>query len=444
MFDVHSPRVDLGRLTESLRQAVEMPIAPEDNALGRSRLVERARLQSPKVVQPTLRVRWALGALMAAATVAIWFSVHSRPLTYEINGGYRSESGYVSVSPNGSAVVKFSDGSTINAAAGTRLRVEDARPDGARVVVERGMFSAHIRHELGTSWQFIAGPLDVRVVGTAFTLSWDPAREEMNLTLQEGAVEVKSPLGRGPFFVRKGQHFQALLPSHSITLSDYADTPNTLAPASAATVTVIEPAATVFEQMTPGNTAVEPVSTPMLQGQRTKQALPRETPDTGNSASKLATSAPETWTSLASRGRFQDVVAAAEAKGIDVSLHAGSVSDIRALADAARYTDRSDLAEKSLQTLRQRATGAQRSAAAFLLGRLYQSRGQTATAKIWYETYLREAPSGEYAADALAGAMLATARTTGNASAQPLAMQYLQRYPNGVHAAAAQKIANGQ
>lgn len=444
MFDVHPPRVDLGRLTESLRQAVEMPITSEVNELGRNRLVEQARLPSLKAVRPTRRTQWAIGALMAAATVAIWFTVHSRPLTYEIKGGYRSESGYLSVSPNGTAAVEFSDGSSINAAAGTRLRVEDARRDGARVVIERGVFSAHIRHQHDTSWQFIAGPLDVRVVGTAFTLSWDPAREEMNLTLQEGAVEVKSPLGRGPFFVRKGQHFQALLPSHSITLSDSADTPNAITPANAATATVSEPTATAVEQMTPEETFVEPESTPMLQGQRTKQALPHEAPNASDSASKSAPSAPETWTSLASRGRFQDVVAAAETKGIDASLHAGSVGDIRALADAARYTGRSDLAEKSLQTLRQRATGSQRSAAAFLLGRLYESRGQPATAKNWYEAYLREAPSGEYAADALAGAMLATARTIGNASAQPLAMQYLQRYPNGVHAAAAKKIANGQ
>jgi TolA-binding protein len=114
------------------------------------------------------------------------------------------------------------------------------------------------------------------------------------------------------------------------------------------------------------------------------------------------------------------------------------------VADAARYTQRSDLAERCLLAIRQRAAaGPQRAAAAFLLGRTDEAIGRFTAANTWYQTYLAESPNGEFAADSLAGALRATARLRGNAAARPLAMQYLQRYPNGVHAATARKTLQG-
>ena len=157
---------------------------------------------------------------------------------------------------------------------------------------------------------------------------------------------------------------------------------------------------------------------------------------------KVGSARADSWQSLVSRGRFQSVVEAAEARGVDSCLSACSLGDVRALADAARYTGRFDVAEKSLLAIRQRASaGGQRSAAAFLLGRTSESRGQMSVASTWYDTYLSESPNGEFAADALAGKMRVTVRTQGTAAARPLAMQYLQRYPNGVHADTARKIA---
>jgi TolA-binding protein len=159
-------------------------------------------------------------------------------------------------------------------------------------------------------------------------------------------------------------------------------------------------------------------------------------------AVKGSNSRQDSWQTLVSRGQFQAVVAAAEARGIDACLQSCGVSDVRALADAARYTGHSSIAEQSLLAIRQRApAGNQRSAAAFLLGRTSESGGQAASANGWYDNYLAESPNGEFAADALAGKMRVTVQTQGNAAARPLAMQYLQRYPNGVHADIARKIA---
>jgi len=111
------------------------------------------------------------------------------------------------------------------------------------------------------------------------------------------------------------------------------------------------------------------------------------------------------------------------------------------LSDAARYTGKSDLAEQSLRALRTRFGRAPEGhAAAFLLGRLRESQGANSDAKTWYDTYLHESPGGAYAAEALAGKMRAVLKTDGSAAAEPLAQEYLKRYPTGVHAGTARGI----
>ena len=429
MTNIDSSDAALRSLTELAQQATQLPVPSEIHALGRNRVVAQARLLVLQVKHPVHARMWSLCgvAAAAAALVVVWFVARLRPITYEISGGYQFESGYVSVPLDRSSSVKFSDGSSINAQPGTRLRVEGAHHDGARVIVERGEIEAKIQHGRSTSWQFISGPFEVRVIGTAFTLGWEPSREEVNLTLQEGAVEVTSPLGRGPFVVRKGQHFQASLLNRSVTLNETSDQLAAAAPS-----------------------APNPQPPPSAQGPATAVDLPpQERPRVAQAVvatvAKPNPAPTESWSNWVSHGHFQDVVTAAESMGIDTCLSSCSLSDVRALADAARYTSRSSLAERALLTIRQRATGgSQRSAAAFLLGRLGESQGQLAAASTWYEVYLGEAPSGEFAADSLAGQMRTTARLKGNAAARPLAMQYLQRYPNGVHAATASKITNAQ
>jgi hypothetical protein len=277
--------------------------------------------------------------------------------------------------------------------------------DGARVLLERGSAIALVHHGKTSSWLFVAGPFEVHVVGTRFNLTWDPSKEEVNLALDEGAVELKSPLGQGPFVVRKGQKFHASLLTQTVRMEDK------LSPTPSASQTIGTP-----EQFTAPATEPAKIKSPLAHY--------------------------DSWQRLVTRGRFQNVVAAAEARGIDNCLNSCSILDIRALADAARYVGRTDLAERGLVAIRQRASGgSQRSAAAFLLGRTSESRDQVSIANTWYDTYLTESPNGEFAADALAGKMRVAVWMHGSAAAKPLAMQYLQRYPSGVHVDTARKIA---
>ena len=150
----------------------------------------------------------------------------------------------------------------------------------------------------------------------------------------------------------------------------------------------------------------------------------------------------ESWQELLTRGDFESIVIGASARGLDACISGCPAGDLRSLADAARYTGRGELAEKCLLALRQRfPTGAHAAAAAFMLGRTHETRNQPTTAQRWYETYLAESPDGEFAAEALAGKMRAVTTTRGPSAAKPLALEYLRRYPQGVHVKTARKIA---
>ena len=434
MPDTIQNEVLVSKLGDLAREMAEAPVSEHVHVEGRNRILAAVDSEMvPRRVIP-LRMKITLGvfAAAAAALLVFWSASRLQPITYDITGGSGFDSGYLSASPDRAALIRFSDGSSINASPGSRLRVDSTTTDGARVLLERGAAEVQVHHGRASHWLFVAGPFEVQVVGTRFNLMWDPAKEEVDLSLDEGAVRLKSPLGQGPFEVRKGQKFHASLLNRTIRMEDQSGGISQVADrAVTAELPTREPPPTERPQTgsVPENRPTNDAPSPAANRPQPGQVRP------------VLGARQDSWQALVSHGRFQAVVDAAESRGIDNCLQTCSLTDVRALADAARYTGHSGVAEKSLLAIRQRApAGSQRSSAAFLLGRTSESRGQAAAASSWYDNYLAESPSGEFAADALAGKMRVTVQTQGNAAAKPLAMQYLQRYPNGVHADSARKI----
>jgi TolA-binding protein len=312
--------------------------------------------------------------------------------------------------------VEFTDGSTLRAEPGSRLRVDDPKSNGARVLIERGRAEVNIAHRAGSDWSFLGGPFEVRVTGTRFALDWDPASEVLELGMLEGSVEVHGPLG-GAVTVRAGQRFRAELAARRMTVVDSTEELAAIeAPSSAA----------------PELPADE---SPELDLPATPESARKHAPPAAPATVR------ESWPKLVANGEFDSVVQQANERGLDACLKTCGASDLRALADAARYTNRGEVAERALMALRQRFAGSGESrAAAFLLGRLYEGRGATEKAESFYQTYLSEAPSGALAAEALAGKMRTILAARGRAAAEPVARDYLSRYPEGVHAKPARRI----
>lgn len=171
-----------------------------------------------------------------------------------------------------------------------------------------------------------------------------------------------------------------------------------------------------------------------------------------DSAAVPATTAPAVASSLApppqpslrqllERGEAAKVIERVERMGVSTCLSTCSAADLEALADAARYTGRGDLAARVLPVQRQRFPGTDAAAtAAFLLGRSAQGAGSDAEASRWYATYLRERPGGALAGEAQ-GRSMQLAHRSGDASrARALAESYLRSAPTGTYAKEAREI----
>jgi len=140
------------------------------------------------------------------------------------------------------------------------------------------------------------------------------------------------------------------------------------------------------------------------------------------------------WGARVSRGESQAVLAEAEQIGFEATLAGADGADLAAFADAARYSGRPDLADRALVETRRRFPGGARAqAAAFLLGRAADDRGDTSSGLGWFRRYLIDAPHGPFASEALGRQMIAVEKLRGRSAAAPLAAEYLRRFPNGTY-----------
>ena len=145
------------------------------------------------------------------------------------------------------------------------------------------------------------------------------------------------------------------------------------------------------------------------------------------------------WADELASGNWDRILEDVERAGLGATLNSASSEELFALADAARYRRRTELAHAALLAQRRRFPGSPR--ALFLLGRVEESRGGgMARAVAWYDEYLARAPTGAYAAEALGRKMTITSKAGGPAKARPIAEEYLRRFPRGSYVASARAI----
>jgi len=146
---------------------------------------------------------------------------------------------------------------------------------------------------------------------------------------------------------------------------------------------------------------------------------------------------------LVVQGRHARVLDEADARGIDGVIATASEADLGAVADAARYAGRRDLARRALLALRSRFGSSPRAvSASFLLGRLMDDGGSSREAVEWYDRYLAEAPGGPFVPEAQGRRMLALRRLGDLEASRRAADDYLRRFPGGPYAGVASEIAH--
>jgi hypothetical protein len=170
------------------------------------------------------------------------------------------------------------------------------------------------------------------------------------------------------------------------------------------------------------------------------RAAPKEAPSASSPPKGPLT---RRWAADLASGHWDRILADVDRDGVDATLETAASEDLFALADAARYRRRADLARAALLAHRRRFPYAPRSLdVIFLLGRAEElrERGTEAQAIAWYDEYLAAAPRGAFAAEALGRKMILTNEMGGPAKARPIAREYLLRFPSGSYAGSARAL----
>jgi ferric-dicitrate binding protein FerR (iron transport regulator) len=367
-------------------------------------------------------VRWSLAGVAAALCIVLglhtasFFRKHSsapdaQTLAYRIEGGSVLEGGYLRESGHTGMNVLFSEGSRMVLTPGARSRLRVVDRDSAHVNIERGEASFEVVHKDNRRWLVDAGPFVVTVTGTVFTVSWDPISEELDLRLREGSVLVSGPVSAGEIALRAGQRLVANLAKVQTMITE--DMPEQ--------ATVEPPAASSVPATAPGLGPPAPAHV-------------------ASTTAKLA--GDHQWGRKLARGQWERILAEAGRIGIETTLGEASSDDLVALANAARYRHRFDLARSALLAERRRFPGSPRALEAiFLLGRVEESRDAgVEQAMSWYDEYLARAPTGPLAGEALGRKMTLTDKLKGPARSRSLAEEYLRRFPKGNYAGSAREL----
>jgi len=335
----------IARAFRSLAEQHAAQREPAERRLAWNHLEHRALAGASARRGPAYVARWVVPALAAAIVLLVGAWLRQPSLDFEVSGATVKDGEIRTSAERG--VVAFSDGSRVEASARTALSVSIVGQHAALTRLARGNLRVDVRHEEETDWVFLAGPYEVRVVGTKFKLGWDPDAARLSIAMLEGRVRVRGP-GKLDRLLSKGEALEW----------------PPLAPPSAPALP--EPSVT---------------ATPELEQRSAEHAAPgpsRASGERSPAASPPSAESATNWSALVSSGRFEDVVDAAERAGIDGVLSARGPAELKALAHAARYTGRTALALRTWQVIRERFSGRSTAQqAAFFLGRIHDQQGRS-------------------------------------------------------------------
>lgn len=414
--------LELGGEVAADLDRVRLGAAEARIARVRSRIArgEPSRLAAAAPRPRRLRPFAVGGALALAATIVLGIGVAAlraknheptaqapaAPMTFTVGEVQKAGETGGFIAAKSETPVKFSDGSELRLAPSARVRVTQVADQGARVLVENGSMHVSVVHRDQTRWAIEAGPYEVKVTGTKFTVAWDAPKNALVVRMEEGSVVVAGCGLEAGTRLENREELVVSCGEREKAASPAAPEPPAPAPAPTASVaaTALAPAA-----LAPKPRPVDP----------TRNVV-----------------------QLARAGQHAEAIAAAEANGWDDTLAALTGPELLLLANAGRYAGRFELATAALETTRRRFAGTDAAAtAAFELGRIAMDiRRQMRPAGDDFELYLRERPDGPLAREAMGRAIEARYGAGDQDRARELAKRYLAAWPEGPHASLAKRV----
>jgi ferric-dicitrate binding protein FerR (iron transport regulator) len=391
---------------------------------GVQSLIARAKWNRSDVRLPLRSVVASVLMITVLVSAIAMFALErhaARALSYAIDGGHVERGGSIQPDSSSQPRLRFSDGSEVVLETAAKASLGSVDSQGARLSVAEGSAHIDVAHKPRARWLFDAGPFLITVTGTAFTLRWKPAEEQLDVRMERGTVEVTGPLSDGAILLRAGQHLIIRVRQRETRIVDLEDH------AVAGSEPPANDGAPVADQDRPGSVAPRNAAESRL----AQSAAMRANQGTAN----------RDWGGQLASGDSEGIVRQAEHMGLEACLAQSDSADLASLADAARYGRHDDIARKALLAQRHRfplSTAARD--ASFLLGRLDETEQNLPAAIEWYDRYLAENPAGTYASEALGRKMTLAQRLYGDEKARAMAREYLSRFPRGMYAARAHAL----
>lgn len=339
MDPVLDPLIELAR--DSLGH-----LTPEQCLRGEHGLARRLHRSHPPGYSRLLLVAMAGLPAVVGLVLLLKQGLRSDPLLYRVENGVVGPAQDLRATGTAAPLLRFSDGTEVRLAEGAQARIRFVTANGAGLAIDRGRLHAEVVHTSKSEWRFDAGPFTVHVTGTSFGLEWQPDQDRFDLRLEQGNVTVTGPVANDPIPVRSGQWLTIRTRSNVVMIRD---------------LMAIEE--TAFAEPLAGSST----ESPREQGSSdsSSPSMPQATVD--NRARNIA-DPPRNWASDLAEGHLDSIVQDAQNRGLDDCLAKVGSNELSALADAARYTRRSEIARKALLAQRQRFAGSRRAIEAAFAG----------------------------------------------------------------------------
>lgn len=426
------------QLGEQIRTGLERGSTPEVLSEQKQRLLAASAAETslhPSPPRRILRLALATGlgvSLLAAGLIWIWALQRAPSCTSDSGSPVRSGD-WFSTGSTQLVSLTFSERSQVQVKPSTNLWVADLASDRVRLSLQTGRLDLQVQPDTGITWRIQGGPYQVEVIGTQFSVEWNPQEQGLDVSVERGAVKVRGgQLGDREVIVRAGETLHSRLgDTRSIRLSNSKNLPKNLLPT--------EPPLNDLSLAEVPAPPTAPDSPP-----RPKLKLEPKPPPTELALLQQAEPVPRpqaNWRDLAEQGRFNEALRLIEAEGVDEVLAGRSATDLLILADAARLSKRAALSRKALLAVRERfPNSALKSQAAIRLGRLDAAEGAFEQSAKWLARYVQEAPHGRWVGEARGRLLEAWMELRRPDEAKRAADEYLRYHPEGPYRATAARI----
>ncbi len=383
--------------------------------------------------------------------------------------------------------ITFEQGSNFIVQKGSVAEVLENRQDSVRFNLEDGEVRAQVVGNNKTKWSVGAGPFNVVVVGTQFSVAWDRNAEDLDVRVEKGTVLVEGAryaengikVSQG-YHLKMNQRTNAFALHTADTIDDASDDASGQTPDS---LRQSEPFAS--------NVSVGPVSKLSLAPEqylkyaafsvkmedtlkgKGRGSAPEGRYRTGSGRIRRAVStgarrprahdenhseppldldstldsaedsmSESQWLQYYEQGDYAAALKAAELIGIDMLVEQSDLEALWKLMHAARNEGRTHIAEQALTACRQRFSQSKKARlAAFILGKIYYENKQDMDSAVrWFTDYLSESPGGQLAEEAEGRVMTALAMRGRRADAERAAKEYLRKYPKGIFSSTAKSL----